>query len=149
MCTISQISFIPSHKVAVNLGLNINYALPNLVSSIYNPAIWARMITHESNPIMTFFDKFIESESEQSRNFTWKTETTTEEVTTPTISDEYDDTTTDSTEDDEARSMRRKRSDPEVNGDMTAAEFYLGLKDMLLLYEIFKNISLSVYNNIN
>lgn len=130
MCIISQISFIPSHRTAVNVGFNVNYALPYTLSSIYSPMFWARTLSGQSNPIMTFFDRFIESESGDARNSSRRSDTTTEVPTTDTDEEEYDETTVSTDEED--RVMRKKRNEPEMKGDMTAAEFYLGMKEILM-----------------
>lgn len=134
MCIISQISFIPSHKVAANVGFNVNYALPYTLRSVYNPAFWARTLTGESNPIMTFFDKFIESESEMVANSARIIDQTTETPTTVETTDENEVTTNESTDDDdeEERAMRRKRDESDAKGDLTAAEFFLGVKETLI-----------------
>lgn len=86
----------------------------------------------ETNPIMSFMDKFIESESKQTANFTRKNEIKTEDSTTQN-SDESEDTTAESTTEDEDAARRKKRSEPEVKGDLSAAEFYYGLKETLVM----------------
>jgi hypothetical protein len=132
MCSISQISFIPSHKVAVNLGFGISYGLPFALKNFYSPMFWARAFSNETSPMMEFFDKFIESqkieamemkESQQRRN---STETVIE-------NDEEENTTTDfiTTTSDTDLDRDKRSIIPEENGDITAGEFYYGLQDTL------------------
>lgn len=57
MCLIAQISQLPDHRVAVNLGFQTNYNLPYQLSSWYSPMFWARKLTKTSNPLVDFFER--------------------------------------------------------------------------------------------
>lgn len=129
MCSISQISFIPSHKVAVNLGFGISYGLPFALKNFYSPMFWARAFSNETSPMMEFFDKFIESQKiEAAKEQQEKMRNSSIEIE----NDDEQNTTTDviTTSDDELKREIRSTI-PEDLGDLTAAEFYYGLKDTL------------------
>lgn len=63
MCLVAQISSLPSHRVAINTGFQINYQLPFRLQDFYSPIYWARAFSNVSSPAMSFFERFIESEA--------------------------------------------------------------------------------------
>lgn len=64
MCLIAQISQLPDHRVAVNLGFQTNYNLPYQLSSWYSPMFWARKLTKNSNPLVDFFERLTQKDDD-------------------------------------------------------------------------------------
>ena len=60
MAVVNQISYLPSHKVAVNCGFQVNYGLPSTLSGFYNPIFWARSGGNKTSLMGEFFNKLIE-----------------------------------------------------------------------------------------
>lgn len=65
MCLIAQISQLPDHRVAVNVGFQTNYNLPFQLSSWYSPMFWARKLSKSSNPLVDFFERLTENKEEE------------------------------------------------------------------------------------
>lgn len=64
MCLIAQISQLPDHRVALNIGFQMNYNLPFNLSSWYSPMFWARKLSGESNPLVALFERLSESDDD-------------------------------------------------------------------------------------
>lgn len=65
MCLIAQISQLPDHRVAVNVGFQTNYNLPYQLSSWYSPMFWARKLSKTSNPLVDFFERLTQSKDDE------------------------------------------------------------------------------------
>lgn len=139
MCIISQISSLPSHKVAVNTGFQVNYGLPFTLSNFYSPIFWARSFSNVSSPVLNFFEKFIESQdnnadederSEEDDDNDTTTIASEEEMTTDIITTEALTATTEAL----ATTKKSKRKHkPKVKRDLSAGEFYSGIKELMNL----------------
>lgn len=70
MCLIAQISSLPSHRVALNVGFQTNYNLPYELPSFYSPIFWARKISKTSNPLVNFFERMVDSSDTKKTNYT-------------------------------------------------------------------------------
>lgn len=71
MCLVAPISRIPDmRRVQVNIGFQINYALPFRLSSFYNPMYWARAISNVSSPAIFIDEKEVNKTSRDKRDIT-------------------------------------------------------------------------------
>lgn len=146
MALVAQVSKITSHKFAINSGFQINYALPYNLSNFYKPTYFtrARSIFNISSPITSFFNRLIESGDNFGLENSPKVSPTelpitinneNFETTNGIVSDIYlnvndnEETTT------EIQSTTQKKLKEKLKTrtkkDITAAEFYSGIKDTL------------------
>lgn len=72
MCLISQISHDPDHRVAANVGFQMNYNLPFALSSWYSPMFWARKLSGQSNLLVNFFERISTSDVSEDEETTAK-----------------------------------------------------------------------------
>lgn len=93
----------------------MNYNMPYQLSDFYNPMFWARTISNETNPIMSFMETLAKSES--------RSDDDDEDVESDEESASGDDLEEITSTENEA-SQRSKR-------DLTAAQFYSGLTETL------------------
>lgn len=128
MCLVAQVSGIKSHRVAINTGLQMNYNLPYKLSEFISPIWWARSISQVSNPVMDFFERLIQNADEKSANdnddISDDDELTYETTEIPDTT-ELPETTT-------MGKLKRRRK-PKVRRDLTAGQFYSGIKESLSL----------------
>lgn len=103
---VSQISYITSHRVAINSGFAMSYGLPFKPSQFYDPIYWARSNKNETSLIGAFFNRMIESSDDDNE----------EEVT---------ESATEAVENDRDYIMRIAKR------DVSAGEFYHGIKEAL------------------
>lgn len=146
MCLVSQISSLPSHKVAVNSGFQINYGLPFKLSQFYSPMFWARSLTNMSNPMMDFFERMavlqMKQKSEEENDddtevstiaYDEEEETTAEfDETTLEVTTEVSTTTTTTEKAKKKRKPKMKR-ETTTNPDLTAGQFYSTMNEVLSL----------------
>jgi hypothetical protein len=132
MCIIAQVSSITSHRVAINTGFNINYGLPFRLKDFYSPIYWARSLTNTSSPFTNFFEKLAESkdseegtESEESFENGGEGEN---EVGSENDVEEGEMTTEMTTT---TRKPKRKPKMKREAKDLTAGEFYYGIKELM------------------
>lgn len=102
MAIVSQISYIPSHRVAVNTGFSISYNLPFKPSNFYIPPFWGRSDSNVTSLWNKYFNKIIESNNKAEEN----------EETTDTSSD-------------------TKELSKKVKRDLSAGEFYHMIKETI------------------
>jgi hypothetical protein len=137
MCIISQISSLTSHRVAINTGFNINYGLPFQLKNFYNPMYWARSFSNVSSPFTNFFEKLAEnddgSESGESDNDNEDEDFGKNDMEKELNGDDDEDleeTTTEIVTTTTTEKHKRKRK-PKVKRDLSAGEFYYGLKELM------------------
>lgn len=130
MCLVAQISSLTSHRVAINSGFQINYALPFKLNDFYSPIYWARSIANVSSPIMNFFERFAKSNEKENEN---------EEVDKDDelVSEDYEqvttefenlyETTTEVSTTEKTKKIRKLR----MKRDLTAGQFYSGLRETM------------------
>lgn len=144
MCLVAQISSLPSHKVAINSGFQINYGLPFQLSQFYSPMFWARSLTNMSNPMMDFFERMAKTQMEQKSEEENDDDT---EVSTSAFHDEeeegttaeYEETTlevttevsTTTTEKAKKKRKPKMKRETTTNPDLTAGQFYSALNEVL------------------
>lgn len=143
MCLVAQISSLPSHKVAINSGFQINYGLPFRLSQFYSPMFWARSLTNISNPMMDFFERLAKTQMEQKSEEENDDDT---EVSTTAFDDDEEETTTENEETtleattevsttitEKAKRKRKPKMKRETstNPDLTAGQFYSTLNEVL------------------
>lgn len=145
MCLVAQVSYIPSHKVAVNTGFQINYGLPYNSSNFWSPAYWARSFVNNSSPLTSFFAKLSESDADEFSFLSDNSESNTIQTRLENDDDEFKVETTEQTEVSEyeetattqsstEKPKRKKKSKkPKTKRDLTAGELYMGLTDTLSL----------------
>jgi hypothetical protein len=129
MALVSQVSKITSHRIAINSGFQINYGLPFRLKDFYSPIYWARAFSNVTNPIEIFFAKLGESDDGEENEI----KTDDQEEETSTIVDDDDVETTTMTEISTTEKSKRKRKPKMKKRDLTAAEFYSGIKDTMSL----------------
>jgi hypothetical protein len=103
---VSQISYIPSHRVAVNTGFGISYGLPFSPKNFYHPAFWGRSSSNDSSTLNKFFNRLIENNNDVEED-----------------EEEIQSTTEVSNESREFGKMAKR--------DLSAGEFYHGIKETL------------------
>lgn len=141
MCVISAISKINTHNVAINAGFNINYNLPFSLANFLTTSYWAKSLTSGTSPIDLFFNKLVESGDDFALGMAADgvpTEvpapelsingTDVENETSERILDDNEETTTE-TETTTKRLKKKRKS--KMKRDVTAAEFYAGIKDTM------------------
>lgn len=122
MCLIAQISSLPSHRVALNHGFQINYNLPYQLSSYYSPIFWARRFgSNSSNYLVNFFEKMTENSDDDNES----PKMNESDESTEKNDDSVESTTTTN---DEELLNRSKRM---IESDLTAGQFYAGLTETL------------------
>lgn len=143
MCLVAQVSSIPSHRVAINTGFQINYQLPFRLADFYNPIYWARALTNMSNPTMNFFEKLVESGGNNRDEDSQETEATIvedDQVIGEDKSDDVDDestTVSETTEEIDTTTIAQRKRKPKMKRDavafqdLTAGQFYSGLKETM------------------
>lgn len=157
MCLVAQVSSITSHRVAINSGFQINYALPFQLKDFYSPIYWARSFSNVSSPVMNFFERLarIEEDEEDSNEVTGDSDDESDEEVQKT-NDEMHDTSTDDVDSENeeiddvttteistttTRKVHRKRK-PKIkrelptelvskSPDLTAGQFYAGLQETM------------------
>lgn len=135
MCIISQISSLTSHRVAINAGFNINYGLPFRLRDFYSPMFWARSLSNVSSPFTNFFEKLAHSDDSENRE---KSEESYNEDEGEDIDlsasyydkESQDEETTEMYDTTTTEKPKRKRK-PKVKRDLSAAEFYYGIKELM------------------
>lgn len=129
MCLVAQVSSLPSHKVAINSGFQINYGLPFRLKDFYSPVFWARSFSNVSSPMVNFIEKLAHStarddesedsaEVEEDENVIETDEASTEETVT-------------TTEEESTTELSRKKRKPKMKRDLNAGQFYSGLRELL------------------
>ncbi|KAG5679420.1 hypothetical protein PVAND_008987 [Polypedilum vanderplanki] len=137
MCIISQISYIPSHKVAVNTGFMMSYGLPYNTSNFWSPVYWARSLltTDSSSSVLyTYLKRLSESGDDFSLNFK---EEQNEDNAQLKINDD-DEITTTTSQDEELTTLpstteksKKNKKNSKTKRDVSASEFYAGIKETL------------------
>lgn len=138
MCIISQISSLTSHRVAINAGFNINYGLPFQLKNFYNPMYWARSLSNVSSPFTNFFEKLAENNERDDEDESGESYSEDEDNEKNIVSKESsdndedlkDETTTEIETTTTTEKPKRKRK-PKVKRDLSAGEFYYGLKELM------------------
>ena len=142
MCLVAQVSGITSHRIAINPGFNINYNLPFRPREFYSPMFWARKLSKETSPMINFIEKLVEAgdfedddqiaERERlEKEFEEKEEEEEEEE--EASDDQYDNGTESADEmtTTELYMQSVKRRKPKARRDLTAGQFYSGLKELM------------------
>ena len=129
MCLISQISSIPSHRVAINLGFQTNYALPYQLPSVYSPIFWAREFSHASNPLVNFFERL--SENDENEQIADDSKTELPGTTEIPESEELETTEESFTNKTDGHKNNRHKRMVSFDSDISAGQFYYGLIDVL------------------
>lgn len=111
MCLVAQVSYITSHKFAVNTGFQINYGLPFSLKGLYSPVFFPIGRSKDSDKngtsiINSFFNKFVESNDDDE----------VEETTILADPNDIDDTT-------EINELKKSKR------DLSAGEFYYGMTE--------------------
>jgi hypothetical protein len=129
MCLISQISSIPSHKVAINSGFGISYGLPFRLKDFYSPIFWARSFSNVTSPMLDFFDRlaFAEEKSDDVAEVDIENDLDLDETTTAFIDIEDDTTTTERPK----RKRKPKMKRDIARSDLTAGQFYASVREMI------------------
>jgi len=147
MAIVSKVSYIDSHRVAINTGFQINYALPYSWSNIITPTYFGsiRSFGNKSSPVVAFLNKLVESDNAFSSE---KSDTKipaylpmVNDYAKPNIRNKVENSTTKNlvsiddnerttTETETATKTKKKLR---MKKDVTAAEFYNGIKDTLLM----------------
>ena len=136
MCLIAQISSLPSHRVALNIGFQTNYQLPYQLPSFYSPIFWARKFSHTSNPLVNFFERMAEntggSEELVDDGEVQEVQTNSE---LPTTTEEFENfdvlDTTETTFNNQTNSHERHKRMLSFESDISAGQFYYGIIDIL------------------
>lgn len=115
MALVSQVSYITSHKFALNSGFQVNYALPFKLTGFYKPPFWGRSSDNGTSFIDSFFKKMIEGNNENSKESSEKRD----DDTTTIIPD--DETTT--------KIIKKKKAGKKTKRDVSAGEFYTGVNE--------------------
>lgn len=140
LCLVAQVSSIPSHRVAINSGFQINYALPFNLQGFINPIFWARAFSNESSPLLDFFERLIKSggngnESEDDEVDEDSDEEVDEDSNDEAATQDYedDDTTTTEVYPTTTEKLKQKKRKPKMkrSSDLTAGQFYSGIKETL------------------
>ena len=142
MCVVSQVAYITSHKFAVNDGFQINYQLPFNLANFYKTNYWAK--SSGSSPINSFFNKLIESGDDFSLGLSGESIPTELPMNDENKSDNENGTTANFTtfNDNEetttdpqttTKKSKKKKKKAKIKRDVTAAEFYAGIRDSLSL----------------
>lgn len=132
MCLIAQISSLPSHRVALNLGFQTNYQLPYQLPSFYSPIFWARKFSHASNPLVNFFERMAENNDEIEE--TVEKEDNLEVIDTtemPTTTEFMDLETTEESYKNHTDILDRHKRMISFDSDLSAGQFYNGIIDIL------------------
>ncbi|CRL05446.1 CLUMA_CG018474, isoform A [Clunio marinus] len=130
MCFVSQVSYIPSHKVAVNNGFQINYRLPYILSEFYSPIFWARSFANQSsNLLLNFVERMAADENNDNDEDSNEDEMEEELIDGDDIESD-DEESSDEITTVEKRRRRRKR-DSNENGDISAGLFYSGIRNSM------------------
>jgi len=130
MCLIAQISSLPSHRVAMNLGFQTNYQLPYQLPSFYSPVYWARKFSHASNPLVNFFERMTENSEDVADN----KEDSSEDISTtelPITTDVSELETTEITSNNQTDGHHRHKRMVSFDSDISAGQFYYGIIDIL------------------
>ena len=114
MALVAQVSYITSHKFAVNSGFQVNYGLPFSLQGIYKPPFWGRSTTNGTSFVDSFFIKMIEGKDETSEESNKKRD---------------DDTTTIIPDDPTTRISKKKKAVKKSKRDVSAGEFYNGVNE--------------------
>lgn len=136
MCLVAQISSLTSHRVAINSGFQINYALPFQLKDFYSPIYWARSLTNMSSPIMNFFEKLAKSEESDDETESGEVEedaevvTDDDELVTEHNEAELEEYSTTEISTSSTEKAKRKRK-PKEKRDLTAGQFYSGLRETM------------------
>ena len=145
MALVSKVSYIDSHRVAINSGFVINYNMPYNLSNFYKPTYF-RSFENSTSPIYEFIKKFVGSDDtsipETSENLTptelpivnddEKSESRNDdENSTNENLEAVDDNEVTTTETETTTKKLKKKKKSKVKRDLTAAELYSGLKDTL------------------
>ena len=77
MCLIAQVSQLPDHRIAVNTGFQVNYQMPYQLSSWYSPMFWARKLSGQTNPLVSFLERLASNDDNNEEEDTDDEETTT------------------------------------------------------------------------
>jgi hypothetical protein len=134
MCIISQISSLTSHRVAINAGFNINYGLPFRLRDFYSPLYWARSLSNTSSPFTNFFEKLASSDDSGENDDLTSNEVNDDDSDEDGIEpgdneEEMDEETT--TEVMTTTKKPRRNRKPKVKRDLSAGEFYYGIKELM------------------
>ena len=116
MALVAQVSYITSHKFAVNSGFQVNYGLPFSLQGIYKPPFWGRSSANGTSFVDSFFIKMIEGKDETSEESNKK-----RDDDTTTIIPDDDDTTT--------KISKKKKAVKKSKRYVSAGEFYNGVNE--------------------
>lgn len=132
MCLIAQISSLPSHRVALNIGFQTNYQLPYQLPSFYSPVFWARKFSHASNPLVNFFERMAENGDEIEETVEKDHSLEFMDTTEVPIATEFEEleTTEDNFKNFTDGHDRHKRM-ASFDSDLSAGQFYYGIIDIL------------------
>lgn len=117
MCLVAQVSSIPSHRVAINSGFQINYQLPFRLQDFYSPIYWARALSNVSSPALNFFERFVESEAKNEDD-----NEASGDVEVEDVDDISEETTTIYPEELEKHETKR---------ELSAGQFYSGIMETM------------------
>lgn len=118
MAFIAAISYLPSHRVAVNTGFQANYNLPFALKGFYSPAFWARSDSNGTSFVDSFFYKMIASSDESSAELIDDTTTIIPETTTELIK------------------KKKKKAVKKSKRHVSASEFYYGINESFKMWAL-------------
>lgn len=132
MCLVAQISSLQSHRVAINSGFQINYALPFNLQGFINPIFFARAFSNVSSPLLDFFERLVKTEENENK---FEIDEVEEDSDDEVVTQDYEDDTT-TTEADTTTStekLMKKKRKPKMrrSTDLTAGQFYSGIKETM------------------
>lgn len=153
LCLVAQVSSIPSHRVAINSGFQINYDLPYLITNFVNPMFWARALTNVSSPVTDFIEKMVKSEiKNQESGVVDGSESDVDDESDDESEDDNEivsddnttvqedsETTTEVSTSEKSKRKRKPKAKREASNlteqrdssDLTAGQFYSGLRETL------------------
>lgn len=102
MCLVMPVSGITSHRVAINIGFQINYNLPFQLKDFYSPMYWARSLSNIGNITSNFIQAFVHDKSND-------VDTVIETTIKP------------------KSKKKKKKSKTKIKRDLSAGQLYAGL----------------------
>ena len=102
------VSGITSHRVAINVGFQINYNLPFQLKDFYSPMYWARSLSNIGNITSNFINAFVQGKS-----------------------NDVDDTAIETTIKPKSKKKKKKKSKTKIKRDLSAGQLYAGLRETM------------------
>lgn len=109
MCIVMPVSGITSHRVAINIGFQINYNLPFQLKDFYSPMYWARSLSNIGNITSNFIHGLVEGKS----------------------NDSDDETAIETTVKPKGKKKKKKKSITKIKRDLSAGQLYAGLRETM------------------